>query len=68
MDKVSVSYLFSSQDIKQNVLSSSYLDSWWRHYFKIDLEWDSKAMVDREKKRGRQKYENLNISRMERVF
>ena len=27
MDKVSVSYLFSSQDIKQNVLSSSYLDS-----------------------------------------
>ena len=23
--------LFLSQDIKQNVLLSSYLDSWWRH-------------------------------------
>ena len=31
MDKVSMSYLFPSQDIKQNVLLSSYLDNWWRH-------------------------------------
>ena len=31
MDKVSVSYLFPSQDIKQNVLLSSYLDNWWHH-------------------------------------
>ena len=27
MDKVSMSYLFPSQDIKQNMLLSSYLDS-----------------------------------------
>ena len=27
MDKVSISYRFPSQDIKQNVLKSSYLDS-----------------------------------------
>ena len=27
MDKVSISYCFPSQDIKQNVLKSSYLDS-----------------------------------------
>ena len=25
--------LFLSQDVKQNVLSSSYLDSWWRRFF-----------------------------------
>ena len=28
----------------------------------------AKAMPDREKKRGRQKYENLNISRTKRDF
>ena len=28
--------LFLSQDIKQNVLLSSYLDSWWRHK---DFSW-----------------------------
>ena len=38
---------FSSEDIKQNVLLSSYFDSWWRHKF-----WStSKATVDGEKKR-----------------
>ena len=30
MNKVSMSYFFPSQDIKQNVLLSSYLDNWWR--------------------------------------
>ena len=29
MDKVSVSHLFLSQDIEQNMLLSSYLDNWW---------------------------------------
>ena len=31
MDKVSMSYFFPSQDIKQNVWLSSYLDNWWCH-------------------------------------
>ena len=30
--------LFLSQDIKQNVLLSSYLDSWWRHKLQ-DFSW-----------------------------
>ena len=53
---------FPSQDIKQNVLLSSYLDSWWPLNFMIYLGSSSKAMVDREKKRGKWKYKNLNIS------
>ena len=36
--------------------------------FKIYLQSTSKAMVDREKKRGRQKYKNLNMSRTKRAF
>ena len=59
--------LFLSQDIKQNVLSSSYLDSWWRHKFEIFLGSTSTAMADRSKKRGRQRYKNLNISRTKRA-
>ena len=34
MGKVSMSSFFPSQDIKQNVLLSSYLDNWWRHELK----------------------------------
>ena len=44
---------FLSQDIEQNGLLSSYLDNRWHH----------KAMANKEKKRGGQKYKNLNISR-----
>ena len=36
--------------------------------FRISLESNSNAMADREKKRGRRKYKNLNISRTKRVF
>ena len=36
--------------------------------FKIFLGSSCKPMVDREKKRGRRKYTNLNISRMKRAF
>ena len=43
---------FPSQDIKRNVLNS-----------KIYVGSTSKAMADREKKGGRRKYKNLNISR-----
>ena len=36
--------------------------------FKIFLGSASKAMADREKKRGTRKYTNLNISRTKRAF
>ena len=36
--------------------------------FKISLGSTSKAMVDREKKWGRQKYKNVNILRIKRTF
>ena len=36
--------------------------------FKIYLRSTSKAMADREKKRGTQKYKNLNVSRTKRAF
>ena len=36
--------------------------------FKIYLRSSSKAMADREKKRGRRNYENLNISRTKIAF
>ena len=45
------------------MLLNSYLDTVDDINFKIFLESTSKAMVDREKKRGRQKYKNLNISK-----
>ena len=37
-------------------------------HFKIFLGSSSKAIVDREKKKGRWKYKNLNISRTKRAF
>ena len=36
--------------------------------FKIFLGSSSKAMGDRKKKKGRQKYKNLSILRMKRAF
>ena len=59
--------LFLSQDIKQNVFLSFYLDSDIIN-FEISLGSTSKAMADSEKKWGRQKYKNLNISRTKRAF
>ena len=53
---------FPSQVIKQNVLLSSYLDSDDVINFKIYLQSTSNAMTDREKKGGRRKYKNVNIS------
>ena len=47
---------FTSQDIKQNVLLSSYLAVDDVTTFKIYLQTTSNAMADREKKRGRRKY------------
>ena len=54
---------FLSQDFKQNVLSSSYLDNWWRQKLEIYLRSSSKAMAAKEKKRGRLKNKTLNASR-----
>ena len=59
---------FPAQNIKQNVLLISYLDSWWSLTFKIYSGSSSQAMADREKKRGRRKYINLIISRTTRAF
>ena len=57
MDKVSMPYLFPSQDIKQNVLlmCDDAIN------FKIYLESTSKAMAEREKKRGRRKYKKKSF-------
>ena len=66
MDIVSMSYLFPSQDIKQNVPLSFYLDNCLCH--KINLQSFSKAMVDRKEKREGRKYKNWNISRTKRAF
>ena len=68
MGKVSMSYLFSFPSIKQNVLLSSYLDSWDVINFKIYLGSTFKAMADTEKKKGRRKYKQLNISTTKRAF
>ena len=62
-----VTHIFLSQDIKQNLLGS-YLDSWWGHELQDFLGSTSKAMADREKKRERRKYKNLNFARAKRAF
>ena len=59
--------LFPSLNTKQDVLLSSYLDSWDVTNFKIYLRTTSKAMAGREKKGGRRKYKNLNILRTKRA-
>ena len=50
-------------ELMTQVLSSSYLDSWLCHKL-----WDLSSMAEREKKKGRQKYKNLNISKTKRAF
>ena len=62
MDKVSMSHLKISQDIKENISSSSYLDSNDVINFKIFLGLTSKAMTDREKK-GEDENTKIRISR-----
>ena len=56
---------FPSLDIQQNVLSSSYLDSWWRHKLQ-DLSWiklsSYKAKAHREE-RGKDGNTKIWISR-----
>ena len=53
--------LFLYQDIQQNVLLSSYLDSWWCHKLRFSLNQNLKQWLT-GKKRGedeKQKFENL---------
>ena len=58
---------FLSQDIKQNMLLSSYLDNWWPrklYYFSWINLW-SNGWQGKKRKR---KYKNLNTSRTKRAF
>ena len=51
---------FPSQDIKQNVLLTSYLNSWWRHRFIFDQppgQWRTRG------KRGEDRNTKISISR-----
>ena len=66
VDKSQCYIFFPSRDIKQNVLLSSYLHNCWRH--KIYFPSSSKPKTDREKKRGRRKYKNLNNIGNEKSF
>ena len=64
--KISVSHLIS---FSRYQTKCTYLHSWWRHInFEIFLGLTAKAMADTGKKRGRQKYKNVNISRTKRAF
>ena len=58
---------FTSHDIKQNVLLSSYLDNWDVINFKICLQSSSKAMADREQK-GKEGNTKIWISRERKEF
>ena len=60
--------LFLSQYIKQNVLSSFCLSSWWHHKF-WGFSWINLwGNGWHGKKRGRRKYKNFNILSMKRAF
>ena len=59
MDKASMSYLFPSQDIKQNVLLSSYLDNWWHHDLFSIILYSNGQQVEKEGRTEIQKIEYL---------
>ena len=66
MDKNSMFHTFiPTQYMKENVLLCSNLDRY--DVKRIYLGSSSKAMVGSEKKRGRWKYKNSNISSMEKA-
>ena len=60
--------IFLSQNIKQNVLLSSYLDNWDAINFKTFPGPTSKAMADREKKDGKTKIQKLEYLENEKNF
>ena len=53
--------LFPSQDIKQNVLLSSYLDSWWCHNLNLFLDQSLRQWLT-GKKRGKDENTKMWIS------
>ena len=67
MDKVSMSHLISFSRYQTKCVIK-FLFRQLMTSFKIFLRSSSKAMTDREKKRGRGKYKNLNISTTKRAF
>ena len=66
MDEVSISHYISFSKYQTKCVKF-YLDSDIIN-FEIFLGSTSKAMADSEKKWGRPKYKDLNISRMKRAF
>ena len=72
MGKVSMSYLFSFPKYqKKCVVKFLFRQLMMSQTVRFMLDQplkQSKPMADREKKMGRQKYKNLNISRMKRAF
>ena len=68
MDKVSISYLVSFPKYKTKCVIKFLLTVDDVINFKIYLGSTSKAMVEREKKSGRQKYKNLKISKTKRAI
>ena len=68
MDKVSMSYLFSFSRYQTKCVIKFLFAVIDVINFKIYLGSSSKAMADRDKKRARWKYKNLNYSRTKRAF
>ena len=66
--KVQCHTLFLFQDIKQNVLLCSYLDSWWCHEFK-DFSWiNLKDNGWQGKKEGKTKIQKFEYLEKEKSF
>ena len=61
-------YLFSFSRYQTKCVNNFLVRLLMTSNFKIYLESTSEAMADREKKRGRRKYKNLNISRTKKAF
>ena len=60
--------LFLSQNIKQNVLSSSYLSSWWHHKF-YDFSWiNLEGKSWKGKKEGKKKIQKFEHLEYEKSF
>ena len=68
MDKVSMSHLISFSRYQAKYVNKFLLRQFMMSQTKIFPRSTSKAMADREKKRGKGKYKNLNISRIKRAF
>ena len=68
MDKVSMSHLISFSRYQAKYVIKFLFRPLMTSNFKIFLGSACKAVADREKKRGRGKYTNLNIPRTKRAF